>query len=106
MAGFGLHRSSWRISPPGTRVRVAIAVTDDAVGRIHQMAAACRALGFEHDLTLKSVGVLTGSADRRLVARLRALPGVLAVETRRDRRRDRSGRCVVEPSGAVGARRV
>lgn len=93
MAGFVLNRSSWRIGAVGTRVRVAVALTDDAVGRIQQVAAACRELGFEHDSTLGSIGVLTGSADVRHVARLRDIPGVLAVETRCERRPRWSRRC-------------
>lgn len=92
MAGFVLSRGSWRIGAVGTRVRVAVALTDDAVGRIRQVAAACRELGFEHDATLGSIGVLTGSADVRLVARLRDVPGVLTVETRCEWRPPRSPR--------------
>jgi hypothetical protein len=67
------------------RVSVAVALTDDAVGRIDQIAAACRALGFEHDWILGGVGVFTGSVDREVVGLLRTVPGVLAVETARAR---------------------
>jgi len=67
------------------RVRVAVAVTDEAVDRIQQVAATCRALGFEHDSTLGGIGVLTGSAKFEDLSKLRAVPGVLAVETERSR---------------------
>jgi hypothetical protein len=43
----------------------------------------CRALGFDHDWTLTHVGVLTGSFDIDGLARLRAVPGVVAVEVAR-----------------------
>ena len=84
MTGFVFSRGSWRIRAAGTRVRVAVALTDDAVGRIQQVAASCRALGFNHDSTLRGIGVLTGSVDVQHLARLRDVPGVLVVETRRE----------------------
>jgi hypothetical protein len=43
----------------------------------------CRALGFDHDWTLTTVGVLTGSLDIDRLAQLRAVPGVVAVEIAR-----------------------
>jgi hypothetical protein len=64
-----------------SRVNVAVAVTEDAVGRIDEVAAACRALGLEHDSTLGGVGVLTGSAGPDDLMKRRTVPGVLAVET-------------------------
>ncbi len=63
-----------------SRVKVAVAVDDDARGRIHEVAAACRALGLDHIATLTVVGVLTGSMESEGLARLWAIPGVLAVE--------------------------
>jgi hypothetical protein len=66
------------------RVNVAVALTEDAVGRIDEVAASCRALGFAHDWTLGGVGVLTGSAAVGDVPKLRAVPGVLAVEAERE----------------------
>jgi hypothetical protein len=85
MPGFVL-RHRWRRSDAiGTRVRIAVALTDDAVGRIHQVAAACRALGFAHDSTLGGIGVLTGSAEFGDLPKLRTVPGVLAVEIERGR---------------------
>jgi hypothetical protein len=63
-----------------TAVNVAVALAEDARGRIHETAAACRALGFEHSATLVDVGVLTGSVELRDLANLRAIPGVVAVE--------------------------
>ena len=63
-----------------SRVNVAVAVADDAQGRIYEVAAACRALGLDHNATLAMVGVLTGSMEFEDLARLWAIPGVLAVE--------------------------
>jgi hypothetical protein len=65
-----------------SRVNVAVAVTDDAQGRIHEIAAACRALGLTHRATLAvvGVGVSTGSMESADLAKLRTVPGVLAVE--------------------------
>jgi hypothetical protein len=64
------------------RVTVAIALTDAVLGHARQVAAACRRLGFEDDSILDGIGVMTGSAERESLPRLRAVPGVLAVETR------------------------
>jgi hypothetical protein len=63
-----------------SRVNVAVAVADDAQGRIYEVAAACRALGLDHTATLAVVGVLTGSVDSSDLPKLWAVPGVLAVE--------------------------
>jgi hypothetical protein len=63
-----------------SRVNVAVAVTDDAQGRIYEVAAACRALGLDHRATLAVAGVLTGSIDSGDLAKLWAVPGVLAVQ--------------------------
>jgi hypothetical protein len=76
------------------RIRVAIAVADDALQRLEEVAVACRALGFRSDSTLTGVGVFTGSADAGSLAALRAVPGVAAVELERDiriHRRPRPG---------------
>jgi hypothetical protein len=62
------------------RVNVAVAVADDARSCIYEVAAACRARGFDHTATLTLVGVLTGSVDFEKLAILRAVPGVVAVE--------------------------
>jgi predicted metallopeptidase len=67
-----------------SRVDVAVAVAEDAQGRIYEVAAACRALGLQHTATLAVVGVLTGSMESGDLARLWAIPGVLAVEVKRD----------------------
>ena len=66
-----------------SRVNVAVAVADDARDSIHEIAAACRALGFDHTATLAVVGILTGSVKFSSVAELRAVPGVMAVEIER-----------------------
>jgi hypothetical protein len=63
-----------------SRVNIAVAVVDDAQGRIYEVAAACRALGLDHTATLAAVGVLTGSMESEELAKLLAVPGVLAVE--------------------------
>jgi hypothetical protein len=65
------------------RVNVAVAVDEEALGRLQEVAAACRALGFDHDLTLITVGVITGCVDIDRLAKLRSVPGVVAVETER-----------------------
>jgi len=63
-----------------SRVNVAVAVADEAQGSIYEVAAACRALGLDHTATLAMVGVLTGSMESNQLAKLLAVPGVLAVE--------------------------
>jgi hypothetical protein len=63
-----------------SRVNVAVAVDDDAQGRIYEVAAACRAHGLDHTATLTLVGVLTGSMESEDLAKLWTIPGVLAVE--------------------------
>lgn len=63
-----------------SRVNIAVAVADEAQGIIYEVAAACRALGLDHTSTLTAVGVLTGSMDSKELAKLLAVPGVLAVE--------------------------
>src|SRR3984893_2648480 len=63
-----------------SRVNVAVAVAEDACGRIYEVAAACRALGLEHTSTLADVGVLTGSVEFHDLPKLRAIPDVVAVE--------------------------
>ena len=63
-----------------SRVNVAVALEDDAQSRIHEVAAACRALGLDHTTTLAAVGVLTGSMESNELAKLLSVPGVLAVE--------------------------
>jgi len=64
-------------------VNVAVAVAEDACGRLYEVAAACRALGLEHTSTLEDVGVLTGSVEFHDLPKLRAIPGVVAVELER-----------------------
>jgi hypothetical protein len=67
-----------------SRVNVAVAVEDDAQGRIYEVAAACRALGLAHSMTLAMVGVLTGSMESADLQKLLAVPGVLAVEVKHE----------------------
>jgi hypothetical protein len=65
---------------PVSRVNVAVAVAEDARASIHEVAAACRALGFDHAATLEMVGILTGSVEFGRAGALRSVAGVLAVE--------------------------
>jgi len=67
-----------------SRVNVAVAVAEDARLRIYEIAAACRAFGFEHSSTLADIGVLIGSAELEMLPRIRRLPGVVAVEVERE----------------------
>ena len=66
-----------------SRVNVAVAVTDDALTCIREVAAACRALGFDQTATLAAVGILMGSVEFPKLAELRAVPGVESVEVER-----------------------
>jgi hypothetical protein len=66
-----------------SQVNVAVAVAEDARGCIYEVAAACRALGLEHTATLTEVGVLTGLVEFQNLAKLWAVPGVIAVEVER-----------------------
>jgi hypothetical protein len=65
------------------RLNVAVAVADDARERIGEVAAACRARGFEHTATLSEIGVLTGSVGWGDLRKLRRVAGVMAVEIER-----------------------
>ena len=65
------------------RVNVAVAVADDSRDCLFEVAAACRALGFEPTSTLNDIGVLTGSAHLGALPELREIPGVIAVEVER-----------------------
>lgn len=62
------------------RIRVAVAVADNALERLDEVMNACRAVGFRADSTLTGVGVFTGFIDEENLAALRAVPGVAAVE--------------------------
>jgi len=75
-----------------SRVNVAVAVADDAQGRIYEVAAACRAVGLDHRATLAMVGVLTGSMESDELGKLLAVPGVLAVELEYEFRSGITGR--------------
>jgi hypothetical protein len=65
------------------RVNVAVAVADELRDCLFEVAAACRALGFEPTSTLSDIGVLTGSAHVGALPELREIPGVIAVEVER-----------------------
>lgn len=80
----GLRCEPRRGSHGVRRVNVAVAVADDARSCIYEVAAACRALGLEHTATLAGVGVLTGSVESVDLGKLRAVPGVVAVEVERE----------------------
>lgn len=76
----GLRCETRRGSCAVNQVNVAVAVAEDARVCIYEVAAACRALGLDHTATLTEVGVLTGSVELDSVAKLWAVPGVVAVE--------------------------
>jgi hypothetical protein len=65
------------------RVRVAVAVEDDALGHVEAIVRACRAVGFCLDSELPVVGVFTGSIAAHRLDSLREIPGVAAVEIQR-----------------------
>ncbi len=67
-----------------TRVRVAVAVEDDALGHVEEIVRACWAVGFCLDCELPVVGVFTGSIATQRLEALREIPGVAAVEIQRD----------------------
>lgn len=67
-----------------SRLKVAVAVADDARTRIHEVVAACQAVGLDHTLTLAEVGLLTGSMESRNLTRLLVIPGVLMVEVKHE----------------------
>jgi len=75
-----LRSETQRESYVMSRVNIAVAVAEEARGSIHEIAAACRALGLHHSATLALVGVLTGSMESDDLVRLWAVPGVLAIE--------------------------
>jgi hypothetical protein len=64
------------------RVQVAVAVADDARGCIYEVAAACRALGLDHTITLTTVGIVMGSVKVTQLEKLSAVAGVIAVEVK------------------------
>jgi hypothetical protein len=74
-----------------SHVRIAVAVADEALDRVAEVALACRALGFRADSTLVGVGVFTGWIEFNAIEALRALPGVAAVEIERAPRIHRPG---------------
>ena len=63
-----------------SRLNVAVAVAAEALGRIHEVAAACRALGLHQTATIPGIGLLTGSMESGDLAKVVAVPGVLRVE--------------------------
>jgi len=75
-----------------SRVNVAVAVADEAQSRIYEVADACRALGLDHSATLAMVGVLKSSMEFEDLAKLWAIPGVLAVEIEYESRAAITGR--------------
>ena len=72
-----------------SRLRVAVAVTDEALGRVQEVIRACCALGFREEVTLPWVGIFTGLIEADTVQGLRMIPGVAAVELERDSKIER-----------------
>jgi hypothetical protein len=66
------------------KIAVAVAVADDALNRIYDVADACRAVGLDHTVTLAGVGLLTGSMEAGDLAKLLAVPGVMMVEIKNE----------------------
>ena len=75
-----------RVYSSMSRINVAVAVAEESRQRIYEIAAACRALGFETALTLEGIGVFIGSVELKNLARLRSLAEVVAVEIERQPR--------------------
>ena len=73
--------SRWRVALH--RIRVAVAVEDCALERLTELRAACLAQGFDLETELAGVGVFVGSVHPVDIERLRAIPGVAAVEPER-----------------------
>jgi hypothetical protein len=69
-----------------SRLKIAIAVTEDARDYIHEVAALCRARGFEHTSILEEIGVLLGSVELANIPDLKSVHGVAAVEIERSLR--------------------
>jgi len=69
-----------------SRLRIAVAVTDDAIARTPEVVHACQALGFEADSTLPWVGMFTGFIEAERIGALKRVPGVAAVELERGTR--------------------
>jgi hypothetical protein len=63
-----------------SQIRVAIAVADEALERVQEVLAACRALGFQPDSALTGVGIFTGRMEAQKVGAVLKVPGVAAVE--------------------------
>lgn len=84
-------------APTIRRANVLITVSENARDRIHEVAAACRALGLEHTSTLADVGVLLGSLELDNLLGLWAVPGVLTVEIEGD---SPIKRCTVHVAGS------
>lgn len=72
-----------RNSAAWARINIAVAVTEQARGRIHEVRLACRGLGLEVTDTLTEIGVLLGSLEVSQLPRIRSIPEVLAVEIER-----------------------
>ena len=77
-----LSRRSNRMS----RLRIAVAVTDDALGRMQEVVHACQMFGFQADSTLPWVGIFTGLIEAGSIGVLRIIPGVAVVEVERENR--------------------
>ena len=75
-----------------SRLKIAVAVADNARGRIYEVAAACQAVGLDHTVMLAGIGLLTGSMESRYLAKLLAIPGILMVEVKHEFQSETSGR--------------
>lgn len=72
-----------RSSACRARINIAVAVTEQARERIHEVGLACRGLGLEVTDTLAEIGVLLGSLEVSQLPQIRSIPEVLAVAIQR-----------------------
>ena len=72
------HPSSLR--SPGERVNIAIALAEEARGRLEEVAATCSALGLAECARLTGIGILVGSVSLRNLRRLWSVPEIVAIE--------------------------
>jgi hypothetical protein len=63
---------------------VIVTVADSHLAAVGELAGLLREAGMEIDTLLPAIGIVTGSIDADKLADIAALPGVAAVEERRD----------------------
>lgn len=68
---------------PGVQ-RIVVSITDEYLNSLEVVLDTLRAAGMRVDEVFEPLGTITGSAAPNVLARLRSLPGVVAVEPERD----------------------